>query len=685
MRRITSTVFPVLGLASSLLHCSDNLGTSPEDEASSTLREPANGKGHCHGKGHGHGKGHDHDDDCGNAGSGGVSGTGGAAGAGGTGGMSGSSGTAGSSGAAGSGGGGAIDCFRVAPDGDDASAASNGGQTPFRSPQVAIDFADTHRDVASSVCVAAGGACGATAEYSGPAASALRMRNGISVTGKYESTGWTRCADSVTRLLPQTAQGVLFGSDLTSPTRLRDFDIASIPAATTAAVTVDGALDARLEGISMPERDTWPGATPNISLGVDAHAGSGVTVSGSDLFAPPGLEQSLGIFATSANLVVEDSRVRARGPQASEAIRIDGTPTARLSRNELSVAATGDASGPLVAGIAANDAVALLIEDNDIAVVGMHQESRGISLASSLTGGTQVLRNLVTVEGLGNVLGFTSNGGGSPAVVDNEISCVAGGAGRAVGIECMLSSNACSSVRDNLVHGTTASPGCAGSCPYELMGMLIVGPIGGGTIADSNRVEGGCTRDTNTNTTFGVVAGGGARVENNVVIGSTCATFNGTSIGLSLGGIFSAQDVNSNYVDGGTPTGACSSAGIRQTDSDSKVGNNIILAGHCSNATNVDRVGARAMALTNNDFVPGDPGAPLARTPSGDLTTIGQVNALLGSSGNFVATCTLPLTSSSPCVDAGNPIGAPDHDIDGQLRNPASPDVGPDEWGDLGI
>jgi hypothetical protein len=676
MKKLTSRIFPVFGLASSLLHCSTNSGSSPDDEASSTQLGVSHGKGHCHGKGHDHG----HGNDCGGAGAGG------AAGAGGTGGMSGSSGTAGSSGTGGSGGGGGpIDCFRVAPDGDDTAAASNGGQTPFRSVQVAIDFADTHRNVASSVCVAAGGACGATAEYPGPASSELRMRNGISVVGKYESTGWTRCADSVTRLLPQTALGVLFGAEITAATKLQDFDIVSIPAATTAAVTVDGALDARLEGISMPERDTWPGATPNMSLGVDAHAGSGVTVAGSDLFAPPGLEQSIGIFVTSARLIVEDSRVRARGPQESVGIRIDGTPASRLSQNELSVAATGDASGVLVAGIMANDAVAsLLIEDNEVTVVGMHQESRGISLFGSVAGGTEVLRNFVIVEGLGNVLGFTSNGGGSPAVIDNEVSCVAGGAGRAVGIECRLSSSACSSVRGNLVHGTVASPSCAGSCPYELTGMQVTGQLGGSTVADSNRVEGGCTHDTNSNTTFGILAGGGVRVENNVVTGSTCVTFSGTSIGMRLQGIFSEQDVNSNYIDGGTPTGACSSAGVLQTDSNSTVGNNIILAGHCSNAANVDRIGARAMSLTNNDFVPGEPGAVLARTPSGNLTSIEQVNALPGSSGNFVATCTLPLDSSSACVDAGNPVGAPDHDIDGEPRSPTSPDVGPDEWGDLG-
>ncbi len=68
------------------------------------------------------------------AGSGGPA-VGGAAGAGGTGGSTSS-------------------CIRVAPNGDDCTALATNGETPFRNVQPAIDFANAHRDIATTVCVA---------------------------------------------------------------------------------------------------------------------------------------------------------------------------------------------------------------------------------------------------------------------------------------------------------------------------------------------------------------------------------------------------------------------------------------------------------------------------------------------------------------------------------------------------
>ena len=60
-----------------------------------------------------------------------------------------------------------------------------------------------------------------------------------------------------------------------------------------------------------------------------------------------------------------------------------------------------------------------------------------------------------------------------------------------------------------------------------------------------------------------------------------------------------------------------------------------------------------------------------------DALTADAINALPGASGNFVTECGA-LTTGSPCVDAGTPEGAPDHDYYGTPRGSA-PDIGPVE------
>jgi len=699
MKTIVTRAFSVLGLASGLLHCSTNpdseTTTVLEDEASRSDGHDGQGHdnrchvdadcdcgschaGHCKPKPGGHGHGHGHDD-CGQAGTGGQA-------AGGSSGVGGSSG-AGAGGSSG-GGGGPVGCIGVAPNGDDAAALSANGAVPFRNVQPAIDFAAAHPDVASSVCVASGAACGATAEYPGPDAADLRMRDGIGVTGRYESSTWTRCTDSVTRLLPKTSLGVLFGAEIVDPTTLEDFEIVSsvgVDPVTIAAVTVDGG-SANLVGISAPDREWPPEMTPITSVGVDALANSNVTITDSDLFAPPGLREADGVRGVSAHVVIQDSQVRARGPWQSSAVRLDTSPGSILARNVLSSVASGDTTGVFVAGLLVNTLVtSLLVEDNDVTVVGQHQDTRGIALmlGGSSSGGTVVARNRVSAQGAGDVRGIFSDGAGSPTLLENEVRYVAAGTGSAFGITCEVSGmTACGAVRGNIVHGITATPDCPGDCAYDVIGMRIGGITGTNTVVDSNRTEGGCTHDTSPRAVVGMEAGGIIRVENNVAIGSTCSTFAGTSVGLQLAGIFSVEDVNSNLADGGSSTGACTSSGFRPVTGSSVVGNNIFRPGLCGSAADVDLLSAGPATFTSNAFAPGGAGAVLARTRTGDLTTIDQINALPGASGNFLATCTLPLDASSPCVDAGNPAGAPDHDIDQEPRSPSTPDVGPDEWGD---
>src|SRR3954468_7392782 len=115
-------------------------------------------------------------------------------------------------------------CIKVAPGGDDALAVTSGGASPFQGVQAAVDFAAAHRAHATSVCVAEGAVCGSSATY-----GAVTLRDGISVYGNYEATGWTRCPAS----WGATLTAVSFGPDIASPTILDDFAIATAPVSIT--------------------------------------------------------------------------------------------------------------------------------------------------------------------------------------------------------------------------------------------------------------------------------------------------------------------------------------------------------------------------------------------------------------------------------------------------------------------
>jgi hypothetical protein len=193
-------------------------------------------------------------------------------------------------------------CLHVTVDGDDASAAASNGETPFASVQSALDFADSHRQVAERVCVAAGATCGSTASYPGPDAAPLVMRDGVDLLGNYESTGWTRCNDSTTVLVPNDGLGVLFASDLETPTQLDGFSITRPNAATSAGVTVDGGRNVTLSHLTIVG-----GTTGNSIYGVNIVNGGDATVSASTIDGGRGSFESIGVRAVGARVSVRDN------------------------------------------------------------------------------------------------------------------------------------------------------------------------------------------------------------------------------------------------------------------------------------------------------------------------------------------------------------------------------------------
>jgi hypothetical protein len=193
-------------------------------------------------------------------------------------------------------------CIRVAPGGDDVTGAASGGSTPFASVQVAIDFAATHPNGPQRVCVAAGAECGASATFLGPAASDLVMRNGVSVVGQFESTTFTRCANSVTTLAPQTPLGIVFPAAVTNATLLDGFSITRIAASTTAGVTVAGAAGAQLSNLDI--RDAPISTT---TYGVNVIDGGHATIARSRIHGGIGSQTAVGVRASNARVALTDN------------------------------------------------------------------------------------------------------------------------------------------------------------------------------------------------------------------------------------------------------------------------------------------------------------------------------------------------------------------------------------------
>lgn len=171
-------------------------------------------------------------------------------------------------GGAGTGGTPSSDCIRVSPTGDDALGAASGGTVPFLTIQTAIDYADHHRNGPHDVCVAAGAVCNVPSMFYGPVDTDFTMRDGISVFGDYESTGWTRCGRFASASLwLRTARGVVFGPDIVSPTRFEGFWLTWSPSDVVATgVTLDRAHSAVVEHVAMGN----PPTAATTIIGVDA-------------------------------------------------------------------------------------------------------------------------------------------------------------------------------------------------------------------------------------------------------------------------------------------------------------------------------------------------------------------------------------------------------------------------------
>jgi hypothetical protein len=329
-------------------------------------------------------------------------------------------------------------CLHVAPDGDDAAAASSGGIAPFRNVQPAIDYAAAHPEGPTRVCVAAGVACGDTATYAGPSGADLRMRNGIDLLGGYESTGWTRCSNSTTGLHPGTGLGVLFDEDVVEPTVLDGFAIDRFAAADTAGVSVRGAAGVMLSNLRIVD-----GPPATTSYGVNVTEGGVATVTRSEIDGGRAAEQGAGVRSMGARLHLTENcptpldpvtghcvdaafiwptvscpsaRIRGvarNGPSPrSRAVELESSPGSRIESSSLCGTSNGNVAVRIV-----GDARSIVVRGNTI---------RGLAAAVDMLDCAAAAPRIIDNHSLAGRITAISSSGNCHPVIETNREVVAG-------------------------------------------------------------------------------------------------------------------------------------------------------------------------------------------------------------------------------------------------------------------
>jgi len=257
-------------------------------------------------------------------------------------------------------------CIHVALDGDDTLGAASGGVAPFASVQAAVDFAGAHREHATNVCLAEGTACGASAAYTGPTDSELTMRNGVSVFGNYESSGWTRCSFEGTTLLPQTIAGLVFDASVQSTTALDGVTVRRFFAPTTTGITITGARGVVIHDVQMLGGN---GATD--LHGIQISSGAQVSI---DRFYLPNYDDSAGQVLSIASgqntgIVAVDSQINVVNSSVAANVNQNGTGIGIWLAN---------GSGSSITGT--NVFLQPLLSDQP-SFTGIHVENTGSSIA----------------------------------------------------------------------------------------------------------------------------------------------------------------------------------------------------------------------------------------------------------------------------------------------------------------
>jgi len=625
-------------------------------------------------------------------------------------------------------------CVWVTPTGDDLIADGT-DLLPWGTIQGAIDSALP----GSFVCVAAGVDCNDTFDY----AEDLSMADGIHVYGGYETAGQSRCGVWNTRILPTAPEGVLFGNTVQTPTILAGFEIVRADLATTAGVTADGAVGATVVDVHVAASTglyTQDSYGINAVFGADVTVKDSWIVGGDATLSSVGIRAVGSTVHLTANCETRDgddacldvcpsplngnSRgILGRdtpGPVGSEswAVLLDGAPGSTVTGNAICGTEGDHGAAIRIRG----DAAGIAVRGNHLEGQG-EVDGAGVWLSECVDTAPWIVDNLQIVgmaaTPFGTVAGVRSEGACHPVIEGNGfVHAIAQGSVLPTsGIWCGADPSGISKcgLFGNIVTGSSlgSPPESAGvRCTDGGCNALRANLVSGGDALDTwglsldeagplvsgNRIEGGC----------GTVSAGGiradnayGRLENNAILAGSCGQSpDSWGMKVTVADGIHLLDVHSNFIDGQNAPGTCDSTGVELVADPQNTPtlpegiwrNNIIAGGDCSDQRHVfseSAVSVDPEIFENNNLSSEDnPDALYVDADTVALTTEGEVNALaditvggnISDDPDVVSYPTdLHLNGGSPCIDAGTASGAPLVDSDGDVRDLATPDIGPDE------
>lgn len=557
-------------------------------------------------------------------------------------------------------------CVKVSPNGNDATA-NGSALLPFKTVQAAINHAVATNE--TTVCVAAGAACGATGTYASAAGETVTMANGVSVLGNYESTLWSRCAlnsNTVTVLQPKTPEGVTFPNTVVKTTVLDGFRVDRFNSPTTAGVTVDGAKSAIISFVTV---NNAPGVMN--SYGVDVKNGGEVTITKDRIEAGTGSTESIGVRSVGSKVTIDNnclsldavghcddgcgganSAIRGRvnaGPGVTYGVLLQDSPGSLIQGSAICGNAADQGATVRIAG----DGAGIQIRANNLVAFGGAQHSHGIWAEECGGAAPWIVDNHLIISG-GTTINTVVDGvraiGDCHPVIDSNERISGGGEGNTsntTGVHCGANANMvasqCVVLGNKLIQGSQFgfppsatgvrcdNGGCMRVANNVITGRGGVDSYGitietTGTVVDNNLVRGGCS----SNSATGILATDVfSRVQNNRVFGFSqidCSGAGGAAVKQSTGmrAIIAPGaneiDVHSNDFIGGDSMGQCVSVGVALDVGLVKpaggVGifrNNIFLSGVCATTRlgfSELTDGADPRVFENNNFDPA--GAPTA-------------------------------------------------------------------------
>jgi hypothetical protein len=595
-------------------------------------------------------------------------------------------------------------CLRVTTTGNDATG--DGAAIPFLTIQRAIDYAVATPSAPRLVCVAAGAACGATATYAGD----VTMSNGVSVYGRYESTGWTRCPNSTTAIVPVAAVGVSFGSSITTTTSIGGFRIDRATASTTAGITVDGATHVTIVDIAITN-------TPTVSssYGINLINGAQATITRSNIFAGMGTAESIGVRSVGSTPTITfncaslnaqgicdqycggtNPAIRGRTGSSTPgigdtwAVLLDHSPNAIIETSAMCANDGDHGAGIRVTG----DATGTVIRGNLVNAFGGALDSHGMWLDDCAGAAPWIVNNFL-IAAVGDTVTTRVDGvraiGDCHPVIESNVQITGGAEGGttgANGVYCGANATGLASrcaVLDNpRIEGsargfppTAVGVRCDDGGCLRIEGNQITGRGGidswgiylgvSGTFVDGNYVSGGCS----TTSATGIYAAGSyARIQNNIVHGYDQAACGAGMTGNahSSVGMHVVADASGNEVDVNGNTfeahqggfAACAAVGLwLEAAAGTTPGphgvyrNDIFHAAGCGAGMNFDVREESATAdpriFTNDDLDPAGAGGPVLYVDEGtmSLSSAAMVNALTDATVNGVLSAD-PMFASFP-------------------------------------